>query len=99
MAAYLLQAPEAATLLIANLVLWIVGVIVWGAAGDALSRLPSMQPGLALTGALNALAMLTGGAGLLTYGFLIIPVGIGWMIAAGVVLLLSAPEQRRAAAL
>ena len=38
-------------------------------------------------GALTALAMLTGGAGLLTYGFLIIPVGIGWMIAAGVVLL------------
>jgi hypothetical protein len=36
---------------------------------------------------LNAIAMLTGGHGLLTYGFAIIPVGVGWMIAAGVVLL------------
>jgi hypothetical protein len=28
-----------------------------------------------------------GGEGLLTYGFLIVPVGVGWTIAAGVVLL------------
>jgi hypothetical protein len=41
----------------------------------------------AITGLLTAVAMLTGGAGLLSYGFLIVPVGIGWMIAAGVVLL------------
>lgn len=40
----------------------------------------------AFAGLLNALAMLTGGSGLSTYGFLIIPVGVGWMIAAGVVL-------------
>ena len=36
---------------------------------------------------LNLIAMLTGGSGLLTYGFAIIPVGVGWMIAAGIVLL------------
>ena len=36
---------------------------------------------------LNAAAMLTGGQGLSTYGFLIIPVGVGWMLAAGVALL------------
>ncbi|MDX1440481.1 MAG: hypothetical protein R3284_11320 [Rubricoccaceae bacterium] len=38
-------------------------------------------------GLLNAIAMLTGGSGLSTYGFVIIPVGVGWMIAAGIVLL------------
>jgi len=43
----------------------------------------------ALTGLLTAVAMLTGGSGLSTYGFLIIPVGVGWMITAGVVLLRS----------
>jgi hypothetical protein len=41
----------------------------------------------AVAGLLNAIAMLTGGSGLGTYGFAIIPVGVGWMIAAGVVLL------------
>lgn len=41
----------------------------------------------AVAALLNALAMLTGGAGLTTWGFAIIPVGVGWMIAAGVVLL------------
>lgn len=41
----------------------------------------------AITGLLTVIAMLTGGAGLLTYGMLILPVGIGWMIAAGIVLL------------
>lgn len=40
----------------------------------------------AFTGLLNAIAMLTGGAGLTTYGFLIIPVGVFWMLAAGIVL-------------
>lgn len=40
----------------------------------------------AFAGVLTAVAMLTGGSGLTTYGFLIIPVGVGWMIAAGVVL-------------
>lgn len=40
----------------------------------------------AFTGLLNALAMLTGGSGLTTYGFLIIPAGVGWMIAAGIML-------------
>lgn len=44
----------------------------------------------ALAGCLNALAMLTGGAGLSTYGFAIIPIGVGWMVAAGVVLLRAA---------
>jgi hypothetical protein len=37
--------------------------------------------------ALNAIAMLFDGGGLSTYGFVIIPVGVGWMLAAGVVLL------------
>lgn len=46
----------------------------------------------ALGGVLTALAMLTGGSGLLSYGFLIIPVGLGWMIATGVVLLRKRPE-------
>jgi hypothetical protein len=41
----------------------------------------------AVAGSLNAVAMLTGGRGLGTYGFVIIPAGVGWMIAAGVVLL------------
>lgn len=41
----------------------------------------------AIAGVLNAVAMLTGGSGLMTYGFLIIPIGVGWMIAAGIVLL------------
>ncbi len=41
----------------------------------------------AFTGLLTAVAMLTGGTGLSTYGFAIIPVGVGWTIAAGVVLL------------
>ncbi|GJM42377.1 MAG: hypothetical protein DHS20C20_26590 [Ardenticatenaceae bacterium] len=36
---------------------------------------------------LNAFAMLTGGAGLSTYGFIIIPVGMGWVLAAGIVAL------------
>lgn len=40
----------------------------------------------AFAGLLNAVAMLTGGSGLTTYGFLIIPAGVGWMIAAGIVL-------------
>jgi hypothetical protein len=40
----------------------------------------------ACAAALNAVAMLTGGAGLSTYGFLIIPLGVGWMLAAGIVL-------------
>jgi len=40
----------------------------------------------AVAGLLNAVAMLTGGSGLGSYGFAIIPVGVGWMIAAGVVL-------------
>lgn len=38
-----------------------------------------------LAGLLNAIAMFTGGAGLSTYGFVIIPVGVFWMLAAGVV--------------
>jgi hypothetical protein len=38
----------------------------------------------------NAIAMLTGGAALSTYGLVIIPVGVGWMLAAGVVLLRAA---------
>jgi hypothetical protein len=41
----------------------------------------------AMGGILNAVALLTGGSGLATYGFLIIPIGVGWMIAAGFVLL------------
>jgi hypothetical protein len=41
----------------------------------------------AFAGVLTAVAILTGGAGLMTYGFAIVPVGVGWMIAAGVVLL------------
>jgi len=41
----------------------------------------------ALAAALTAVAMLTGGAGLTTYGFLVVPAGIFWMIAAGIVLL------------
>jgi hypothetical protein len=40
----------------------------------------------AIAAVLCAIAMFTGGAGLSTYGFLIVPVGVGWMIAAGVVL-------------
>lgn len=40
----------------------------------------------AIAALLNAVAMLTGGRGLTTYGFLIIPIGVGWMIAAGIVL-------------
>ncbi|MCB1048156.1 MAG: hypothetical protein KDC10_13250 [Calditrichaeota bacterium] len=40
----------------------------------------------AASAALNAVAMLTGGAGLATYGFAIIPVGVGWRIVAGIVL-------------
>ncbi|HUF09636.1 MAG TPA: hypothetical protein VMO47_09965 [Rhodothermales bacterium] len=40
-----------------------------------------------IASALTATAMLTGGAGLSTYSFLIIPVGVGWTIAAGLVLL------------
>lgn len=39
----------------------------------------------AAAGLLTALAMLTGGSGLTTYGFLVVPVGVGWMIAAGIV--------------
>ncbi|MCH8954784.1 hypothetical protein IIA28_05610 [candidate division KSB1 bacterium] len=31
--------------------------------------------------------LLTGGSGLSTYGFLIVPAGVGWMLAAGIVLL------------
>lgn len=38
-------------------------------------------------GVLNLLALLTGGGGLATWGFLIIPVGVLWTIAAGIVLL------------
>ncbi|KAA3662562.1 MAG: hypothetical protein DWQ04_13075 [Chloroflexi bacterium] len=38
-------------------------------------------------GLLNAFAMLTGGAGLSTYGFIIIPVGMGWVLVAGIVAL------------
>lgn len=174
MADYLAGIPEVRGLLVANLVLWIVGVLAWGVAGDAFSRLSSSSPtftllaracysfgipvvvasyaawltvvvvlggpptegtlatgtafgwfasradwvatilvvGLgpfflslggrgtwaprwlvvwggiaAVCGALNAVAMLTGGAGLTTYGFIIIPVGLGWQIAAGVVVL------------
>jgi len=41
----------------------------------------------AVAGCLTAVAMLTGGSGLSTYGFVIIPVGVFWMMAAGVVLL------------
>lgn len=41
----------------------------------------------AIAGLLTAVAMLTGGSGLSTYGFLIIPAGVGWMLAAGIVLL------------
>ncbi len=41
----------------------------------------------AFAAVLNAVAMFTGGSGLSTYGFLIIPIGVGWMIAAGIVLL------------
>ncbi len=40
-----------------------------------------------IAGLLNAIAMLTGGSGLLTYGLLILPVGLGWTIAAGIVVL------------
>ena len=40
----------------------------------------------AITGLLNFIAMITGGSGLTSYGFLIIPAGVGWMIAAGIVL-------------
>ncbi|HMB93005.1 MAG TPA: hypothetical protein VKP65_19300 [Rhodothermales bacterium] len=40
----------------------------------------------AVAGVLNAVAMLTGGSGLTTYGFVIIPIGVGWMLAAGIVL-------------
>lgn len=174
MDAYLRQAAGARSILVANLSVWIVGVVLWGAAGTLISRLSAGRPAAALlgrycfsvgvplvvaayvawltivvqltggdsavslkvgealgwfasrgdwvatilvvglgpalvasggagtwaprwlviwgylaaaTGFLNAIAMLTGGAGLLTYGFLIIPVGVGWMIAAGVVLL------------
>ncbi len=43
--------------------------------------------GTAIAGLLTAVAMLTGGSGLSTYGFLIIPAGVGWMLAAGIVLL------------
>lgn len=48
----------------------------------------------AVTAALNAAAMLTGGAGLSTYGFAIIPVGVLWMIAAGTALLRWRPGGR-----
>lgn len=41
----------------------------------------------AFTGLLTAVAMLTGGSGLSTYGLLILPVGLSWTIAAGIVLL------------
>lgn len=171
MADYLAAVPEARGLAVANLVVWIIGVMLWGIAGDALSRLPATNStatllarscyrfgiplvvaaytawlvvvvvlggdtsestitmgtalgwfasradwiatilvvGLgplflslggrgtwaprwllvwggiaAFCGALNAVAMLTGGAGLTSYGFVIIPVGLGWQIAAGV---------------
>lgn len=40
----------------------------------------------AVAAVLNAVAMLTGGSGLSTYGFLVVPIGVGWMIAAGIVL-------------
>lgn len=172
--AYLRNAADARGILVANLSVWIVGVILWGAAGTLISKLPAGRPTAAVlgrycfqvgvpvvvgayvawlavvvqlagvdsaaavevgkalgwfasradwvatilvvglgpallasggvgtwaprwligwgylaaaTGVLNAIAMLTGGAGLLTYGFLIIPVGVGWLIAVGVVLL------------
>ena len=174
MAEYLAGVPDVRSLLVANLALWIVGVMAWGVAGDALSRLPSSGPSATLlarscyrfgvplvvsayaawlvvvvvlgggvsesaltsgtafgwyasradwiatilvaglgplflslggrgtwvprwllvwgglaafAGVLNALAMLTGGAGLTTYGFAIIPIGLGWQIAAGIVVL------------
>jgi len=41
----------------------------------------------ALAGGLTTVAMLTGGSGLTTYGFAIVPVGVGWMVAAGIVLI------------
>jgi len=45
----------------------------------------------AVAALLNATAMLTGGSGLTTYGFLIIPIGVSWTIAAGIVLLRRMP--------
>jgi hypothetical protein len=50
---------------------WLVG---WG--------IVALFPGL-----LTAVAMLTGGNGLTSYGLLILPVGLSWTIAAGIVLL------------
>jgi hypothetical protein len=41
----------------------------------------------AFTGLLTAVAMLTGGSGLSTYGLLILPAGLSWTIATGIVLL------------
>ena len=53
----------------------------------------------AVAGLLTALAMFTGGSGLGSYGFLIVPVGVGWMVAAGIVLLrgLATTRERGAA--
>ncbi len=56
--------------------------------GDWMPRwLARWSIGTAVAALLTAVAMLTGGSGLTTYGFLIIPVGVGWMLAAGIVLL------------
>lgn len=40
----------------------------------------------AIAGLLTAIALFTGGGGLTTYGFLTVPVGVLWMIAASIVL-------------
>lgn len=60
--------------------------IAVGAADDWMPTWLSRWPGLALVAGLIAVvAMFIGG--LSTYGFLIVPVGLGWIIAAGVHLL------------
>lgn len=51
----------------------------------------------ALTGLISLVDLMAGGSGSSTYGFAIVPVGIGWMLAAGVVLLRRAGTVRRAA--
>lgn len=174
MAGYLVAAGEAQSLVVANLVIWIVGVLIFGVAGTAMTAvctrrrtaaqiarycywagvplvvaayvawlaivvqiapdssqtavliaevigwfasradwvatilILSVGPalislagrgdwvpkwlvgwgGVALfTGLLTAVAMLTGGKGLTTYGLLILPAGLSWTITAGIVLL------------
>jgi hypothetical protein len=74
------------------------GVVERLAAGRedwAPARLLRWSCATAFAGLLTFIAMATGGAGTNTYGFVIVPVGVGWMAAAGVVLLRRTSTARR----